>query len=111
MEELVKHFLPEGILDYFVVVKVENKEQLTIHLDEKNIPPKLDVDNKIISKGFYEPITIQDFPIRRKACYLIFRRRKWMDEFTGNIVNNNWRLTAKGTRMTKELASFLKGNH
>lgn len=111
MEELVKHFLPEGILDYFVVVKVDSDEQLTIHLDEKNIPPKLDVDNKIISKGFYDAITIQDFPIRKKACYLVFRRRKWMDEMTGNIVNNNWELAAKGTRMTKELASFLKGHH
>ena len=111
MEELVKHFLSEGILDYFEVVKIESNDQLTIHLEEKNIPPKLNHDSKIVSKGFYDSITIQDFLIRKKACYLIFKRRKWLDELTGNIINNNWKLAAKGTRMTKELASFLKGNN
>ena len=64
---------------------------------------------KLVSKGFHEAIRVQDFPIRDKACYLIIRRIKWLDETTGRIVNNKWNIAAKGTRMTKELASFLKG--
>ena len=110
MEELVKHLLPAGLLEYFEVVRVVDKEGLYIHLDEKNLPPKLEKEDvKLVSKGFYESITIQDFPIRDKVCYLTIRRRKWLDEATGHLVNNKWKLAAKGTRMTKELASFLKG--
>lgn len=106
---LVSLFLPDGLLDHFVVVKTENSESLTIYLEEKNSPPQGDNEDKFTSKGFYDSITIQDFPIRRKACYLHIRRRKWINERTGNLVNNNWKLAAKGTRMTKELADFLKG--
>ena len=111
MEDLVKHFLPEGLLEYFEVVKVTTENRaFYIHLDEKNLPPT-NPAAKLVSKGFHQAITIQDFPIRDKACYLIIRRRKWLDEVTGHIVNNKWNLAAKGTRMTKELASFLKGTH
>ena len=108
MEELAKHFLPQGLLEYFEIVKVTTEnEVLHIHLDEKNLPPTKP-EAKLISKGFHQAITMQDFPIRDKACYLIIRRRKWLDEVTGHILNNKWNLAAKGTRMTKELATFLK---
>ncbi|MGL6014937.1 MAG: ISAon1 family transposase N-terminal region protein [Selenomonadaceae bacterium] len=33
--------------------------------------------DKLLSKGFYEPVTIQDFPLRGKACYLKVKRRRW----------------------------------
>lgn len=110
-KELLELFLPEGLLDHFTVVKVASSENIHVYLDEKNQPPVNDQKDSFSSKGFYHAITIQDFPIRKKACYLIIRRRKWMNDQTGNLVNNKWRLTAKGTRMTKELATFLKGTH
>ncbi len=110
-KELLELFLPEGLLNYFDVVKVNGGEKIEVYLDEKNLPPLNEEKDTFSSKGFYEAITIQDFPIRRKACYLIIRRRKWMNDRTGNIANNKWRLAAKGTRMTKELAAFLKGTH
>lgn len=103
---LLSHFLPEGLLDYFEAVKLETGEIITIHLDEKNTPPER---GSYTSKGFREAITLQDFPIRKKACYLRIRRRKWIDESTGHIVSKQWDLGAEGTRMTKELAAFLKG--
>jgi len=106
---LISLFLPEGLLDHFVVVKIDTGEYLTIYMEEKSHPPTGEKEDKFISKGFYDAITIQDFPIRKKACYLNIRRRKWMNERTGNLVNNKWKIAAKGTRMTKELASFLKG--
>ena len=70
--------------------------------------PPTKAEAKLVSKGFHQAITMQDFPVRDKACYLIIRRRKWLDEVTGHIVNNKWNLAAKGTRITKELAAFLK---
>ena len=102
---LLEHFLPPGLLNYFDAVKMDTGEGITIYLDEKNIAPK---GNNLISNGFRDPVTLQDFPIRDKACYLCIRRRKWADESTGKTVSNHWDLAADGTRMTKELADFLK---
>ena len=103
MEDLVKLFLPEGLLDFFELVKVESKSDYIIYLDEKNLPPQSDC----VSKGFYSSIKVQDFPIRGRAVYLVLRKRKWLNK-SGQLVNNSWELAAKGTRMTKELAAFLK---
>lgn len=108
-KELIGLLLPEGIIDGFDIVKVEkSKEGLTLHLDEKHDPSLVGREEKLISKGFYEAVTVQDFPIRGKACYLKVRRRRWTVESTGEIISNDWNTVAKGTRMTKEFASFLK---
>lgn len=109
-QELLNFLLPEGLLDYFKVTKGEkDQESYTIHLEEKNIPPSQYSKNKLTSKGFYEPITIQDFPLRGKACFLRVKRRRWLNLDTGDIVTRDWDLVAKGTRMTSEFATFLKG--
>jgi hypothetical protein len=108
-KELIELILPEGILDYFDYTKVEKKEvSYTIHLSEKNIPPEKYKDNKLESKGFYDPVTIQDFPLRGKACYLVVKRRRWLNRDTGDIVMRDWDIVANGTRMTQEFAAFLK---
>jgi len=109
-KELLSYFLPEGLLDFFEITSIEKGESLTIHLQEKNITPVEHIGHKLTSKGFYEEATIQDFPIRKKACFLKVKRRRWLNEDTGNYVARDWKLVAKGTRMTQELASFLKGS-
>lgn len=106
---LLRLLLPEGILDYFTVVKIEKASVYTVHLEEENIIPDEFKNAKLTSKGFYEPITVQDFPLRGKACYLRIKRRRWFNETTDQIVSRDWKLVAKGTRMTDEFASFLKG--
>lgn len=105
-EDWVKIFLPEGMLNHFEVTKVETENGVMIHLDELNHPPGLNCT----SKGFFDSVKIQDFPIRGKAAFLVIRRRKWVNS-TGQVVKNHWDLTAKGTRMTQELAAFLKGTY
>ena len=102
---LLKYFLPAGLLDYFEVVKMDTGSSIIVHLDEKNITPK---GKELTSKGFRSAVTLQDFPIRDKALYLRIRRRKWIEGSTGKTVSNHWDLSAEGTRMTKELADFLK---
>lgn len=108
-QELIGLMLPEGILEYFTITNaVKEPESYTICLEEKNIVPEQYKSNKLQSKGFYEPITIQDFPLRGKACYLKVKRRRWLNLDTGVIVFRNWDMVANGTRMTVEFATFLK---
>jgi len=102
--------LPEGVLDYFEILKVDqSKTETSIFLQEKNIIPEEYIGRRLESKGFYEDSKVQDFPLRGKAVYLIVRRRRWIDNDTGDIVIRHWELVAKGTRMTQEFATFLKG--
>ncbi len=107
--ELIGLFLPEGVQEFFEVTSVDKRPECYIlHLSEKNIVPEAYQQNKLVSKGFYEPSTIQDFPLRGKACYLIVKRRRWLNLDTGEIVSRDWDLVANGTRMTLEFAAFLK---
>ncbi|WP_455583188.1 ISAon1 family transposase N-terminal region protein [Flavobacterium oreochromis] len=70
--------------------------------------PKEYSDAKLSSKGFFEEITVQDFPIRGHKVYLHITRRRWLNEDTRQVVFRNWDLVANGTRITKEFAAFLK---
>ncbi len=106
---LLNAFLPKCILEYFTIIKVDQfKESINIHLEENNIIPQEYANDNLTSKGFYDEIKVQDFPIRGKEVYLYIKRRRWVNETRGTIVMRNWELVAKGTRMTQEFASFLK---
>lgn len=111
-KSLIECFLPEGTLEYFDIAGVEkSSEGFTISLIEKNLHPEEFIGQKLTSKGFYDEITLKDFPIRGKACYLKVKRRRWYNEDMSKVVSRNWELVAKGTRMTREFATFLKGMH
>ena len=102
--------LPAGLVELFDLDKVETlSDGYHLHLSQRNTPPKALEGHKLESKGFFEPVTIRDFPLRGKACFLHLKRRKWLDHDTGTIVFHKWDEVAKGTRMTKEFAAFLKG--
>jgi hypothetical protein len=107
--DIAQFILPQGILDYFIIKDIKQyPKELQIYLEEKNLPLQEYKDNKLTSKGFFDEIKVQDFPIRGKAVYLLIKRRRWYNENTGAIVCRNWELVAQGTRMTKEFALFLK---
>lgn len=109
---IIELFLPEGILDYFTIISAEKTtSHYTISLEEKNLHSGEFVGQKLISHGFFESITVNDFPIRGKACYLKVKRRRWLDQTTDKTISRDWELIAKGTRMTEEFAAFLKGMH
>lgn len=111
-KSIIELFLPEGMLEYFDVTSVEKAEEsYTISLVEKNLHPVEYAGQRLSSKGYYEAITVSDFPIRGKACYLKVKRRRWLHEDMNKIVSRDWQLVAKGTRMTKEFAAFLKAVH
>lgn len=108
-EELLKQILPEYLVAYFDIIKsYEVEEVLHIEFEEKNIIPDAFLDRPYNSKGFLSPITIEDFPLRGRAVRLHIKRRRWKDKNTGEILQRDWTLVAKGTKMTADFAAFLK---
>lgn len=107
--ELLKLLLPEYLIDYYQVIRYEkNGEELHFYFEEKNDIPEEYLKHPLSSKGFYDEVIIQDFPIRGHGAYLHIKRRRWMNHSTKMVVGRNWDLIAKGTRMTADFATFLK---
>ena len=107
--ELIKLLLPEIIVEYFELICYEKAEEvLHLYLKEVNSIPKEYRQHKLSSKGFFEEITVADFPVRGHQVYLHTTRRRWLNEDTGQIVFRDWNLVADGTRVIQEIASFLK---
>ena len=109
-QELIKLLLPAEIFDYFELIKLDVRDgKVHAYLEEENNPPSGYDKEKLTSKGFHSSITIQDFPIRDKPLFLHVRRRRWLVESSGEVISRDWNTVAKGTRMTKDFATFLKG--
>ena len=107
---LIKLLLPPEIFEYFDIVKIDiGESEVHIHLDEKALKPEGYELVKLVSKGFHQAAIIQDFPLRDKAMFLHVRRRRWFSNSTDKIVERDWDAVAKGTRLTKDFATFLKG--
>src|SRR5690606_19512505 len=107
--DLLKLVLPEMIVDHFDLVKSSKEEEkLQLFFEEKNTLPKEIKDRELISKGFHKEVIIQDFPLRGRLVFLHVRRRRWTDKETGEIIQRDWNIVSKGTRMTTEFALFLK---
>ena len=110
METGYELLLPEGILTYFEVTHADRTSTaILIYLDEKDLSGEERMGKHLQSKGFYPPASIHDFPLRGKRLILHVRRRRWLDLDTGNPYMRDWEVVAKGTRLTEEFASFLKG--
>jgi len=107
---LAYYLLPEGILEYFdILTHTSTKDKVHFYLEEKNILPEEYHLELAHSKGFSPEITIEDFPLRGKSVFLHIKRRRWTLVDTGKVIKRDWNLVAKGTRITSEFASFLKG--
>lgn len=106
---LLKLILPEAIEEYFELTETKKDGDIIhLYLKELNKTPAEYSTNKLTSKGFFEEVTIQDFPIRGFKVFLHLTRRRWLNEDTGKVVFRNWELVAQGTRITKDFADFLK---
>lgn len=109
-KEIVKLILPKEIFEFFEVIDIkELDKEVHIYLDEINVPPEPFKQEKYTSKGFHSESVVQDFPLRDRATYLHIRKRKWFIESSGKIISRDWNTVAKGTRLTKDFAIFLKG--
>lgn len=105
---MLSFFLPEGVLQYFDLVRgTKTPDAIHLVLEEKNDPPLEDRHRgkQVLSKGFQE-ITVTDFPVRGRKVILTFRRRRW--QVGDELLKRNILLTAPGTQLEKEFADFLK---
>ena len=111
---LARLVLPKEVLDNFIITNIEyidtkkyDEPEMHIHLDEK-MNADLEGDSHFESKGFIAPVEVTDFPIRDHKVVLVLRRRRWVDSRTGKSFILPLKVTADGTRYSKEFAAFLK---
>lgn len=108
-KELVGYLLPSGVLDYFELVDVKQKDDhLHIYLEEQNQIPEEYKSEPYRSNGFMQERKIRDFSIREHVVTLHVKRRRWLLTDSGQKVKRDWNIIAPGTGMTKDLAAFLK---
>ena len=114
--DILKHFLPEQLLEYFTIIEIKELGDIStkkmifeIVLEEHNQLPSEYLSRDYESKGFSSSSRIQDFPIRGKALYLVIRRRRWRNKQTKKQITRDYSFIADGSKLTKELADFLKG--
>ncbi len=66
--DIAQFVLPDGLLEYFNINDIkQSQKELYIYLEEKNDTPQEYKSDKLTSKGFFEEIKVQDFPIRGKG--------------------------------------------
>jgi len=108
-KETLNLLLPELLISHFNLTnsRVE-KEVVHLNFEEKKDIPKEEKERTLVAHGFHNEITIQDFPLRGKTVLLHIKRRRWLDKASKKIVQRDWNLVAKGSRMTNDFADFLK---
>ena len=117
---MASFFLPEGILDWFDVVRMEETDNdkpaheldvlypkvLHIYLDERD--NRQGEELGLVSNGFTEESVIHDYPARSRKMVLHVRRRRYKDADGHNIILCNYPLAAEGTRLSVEFGAFFK---
>ena len=117
---LASFFLPEGILDWFDVVRMEETDNdksaheldvlypkvLHIYLDERD--NRQGVELGLVANGFTEESVIHDYPARSRKMVLHVRRRRYKDADGLNVILCNYLLAAEGTRLSVGFGAFFK---
>lgn len=110
--DLLWAMLPEGLQGFFNVESF-NKTDNAFHiiLTEKNIIPS-DLPEKYHGKKVIntitKPIVIDFFPIKGKKTDITLKRRIWKFEGVDEMFKRSMEMCAKGTKLEKEFADFLK---
>lgn len=119
-KSLARMFLPYDMLDYFDVSGFEEEltggtilngsypeKVLHIRLDESDWQHHGDAGYR--PNGFAEETRVDDFPVRDRKCILHVRRRRWLTpDGRSEVLDYGELLGAKGTRLSRDFAAFLK---
>lgn len=86
---LLPMIIPLGVSDYFALSS-HKKDATGIHiyLEELNLVPSEYHNNKLLSKGFFYEVILQDFPIRGQEVYPHVKRRRWLNQDTSPKILN-----------------------
>ncbi len=113
-KEALRYIFPEELIAHFDIVSVlelgdvkAKADYYEIVFEEKAIKPDGINANDYESKDFVSK-TIQDFPIRGRAVFLVIKRRRWRNKDTGACISSDISFIAEGSKFTRELADFLK---
>jgi hypothetical protein len=110
-KQILSMILPAQWLDNFEVAEIkEKRKEWNITLIEKEdcIPKALE-GKDVVLNGYLNPAQVHDFPIRGKACYLNFIRRRYKIRGTDESYHNEYDFHPKGMKATYDFGNFLKG--
>lgn len=120
LNKLATIMVPKEYLDNFSISDVkEYSDRWQVELEEhkNNIPDKIkDVEGIIVLDGFCDPISIVSHCFSLKEVVLRVKRRRWKlrkvdkEQMEGHY-SNTYELHPEGAKITRELASFLKGKN
>ena len=113
--EYLSHILPKGLLDHFKITAflelcniADKTEFYEIQLEENNTILG-DFDQNLYESKDFTEVVLQDFPIRGKAVFLRFKRRRWrLKKDKTKVLRNDFSFVAVGSGFTQELSDFLK---
>jgi hypothetical protein len=113
-EDALRYIFPVDLIMHFEITSVQElgdvkakEDYYHIVFEERfNIPDGVDI-TEYESQGFFSK-TIQDFPIRGRAVFLEIKRRRWRHKETGAGISRDFSFATEGSKITKELADFLK---
>lgn len=114
-KSVLELIFPEDLLNWFDITGFEQGQDgsikgfYKINLSEKNKLPDGYDSSEYESQGFHEAKSILDFPIRGRTVFLVIKRRRWRSKTDSSIsISSDLSFLAKGSKMTAELAAFLK---
>lgn len=119
---VVALLLPDGVLDHFEIVKLDEddvpvpadvsytpyKRKVHLYLDERDERTSEELI-ALRPNGFTEYTMVTDYPVRNRLLTLHMRRRRYISPDDKNTILCIYPLKAKGTSISPEFASFLKG--
>lgn len=115
-EKLLRMLFPEGMLDHFEITRVDEIPGagggVQIELVEfPDVPLEFEERDNYICHGFHDWQIIHDFPMRGEIFNLNVHRRRWIHKETKQVKSRDWKQVAKGSSLSQEFATFLKGLH
>ncbi len=86
--ELAECLLPEEMVEYFEVVKVDKTtETLDVTLEERDNGVDGYIPGQLRPNGFYQESIVRDYPVRGRKMSFHVKRRRWSDTATGKSVS------------------------
>ncbi len=103
--------VPRDFLEFFEVHEVKelsNEWQIILHEKEYLIPDKLKNKPDVVLDGFCNPLQLLSHCFTLKPVYLIMKRRRWKQAGTDLHYSNDYTLTKDPSKLTPDMAGFLK---
>jgi hypothetical protein len=109
--ELSRMMVPRDFLEYFDIFEVHELKaewQIILHEKESLIPDQLRLKKDIVLDGFCNPLQILSHCFTLKPVYLVMKRRRWKQAGTDLHYSNEYTLTKDPSKLTPDMAGFLK---